>query len=73
MYFFALLLLPKLLYSLELNLMCTNDNINNKEVDVKDIFLLLDSDSKKLNLVDCPFLLIKFLSQTQMFPGQQVM
>ena len=50
MYFLALLLLPKLLYSLELNLICTNDNINNKEVDVKDIFLLLDSDKKKIEL-----------------------
>ena len=50
MYFLALLLLPKLLYSLELNLICTNDNINNKEVDVKDIFLLLNSDSKKIEL-----------------------
>lgn len=50
MYFLALLLLPKLVYSLELNLICTNDNINNKEVDVKDIFLLLNSDSKKIEL-----------------------
>ena len=50
MYFLALLLLPKLLYSLELNLICTNDNINNKEVDVKDIFLLLDSNKKKIEL-----------------------
>ena len=50
MYFFALLLLPKLLYSLDLNLMCTNYNVNNKEVDVKDIFLLMDSDSKKIEL-----------------------
>ncbi len=30
--------------------MCTNYNVNNKEVDVKDIFLLMDSDSKKIEL-----------------------
>mgnify|MGYP001257541908 CR=1 FL=1 len=50
MYLFVLLLLPKLLFSLELNLLCTNDYPNNKEVDVKDVFLLLDSDSKKIEL-----------------------
>ena len=50
MYLFVLILLPKLLFSLELNLLCTNDHLNNKEVDVKDIFLLMDSDSKKIEL-----------------------
>ena len=50
MYLFLLILLPKLLFSLELNLLCTNDYSNNKEVDVKDIFLLMDSDSKKIEL-----------------------
>ncbi len=50
MYLFVLILLPKLLFSLELNLLCTNDHSNNKEVDVKDIFLLMDSDSKKIEL-----------------------
>ena len=50
MYFLLLVLIPKLLFSIELNLLCTNDHSTVKEVDVKDIFLLLDSDTKKMDL-----------------------
>ncbi len=50
MYFLLLALIPKLLFSIELNLLCTNDHSTVKEVDVKDIFLLLDSDTKKMDL-----------------------
>ena len=50
MYFLLLVLIPKLLFSIELNLLCTNDHSKVKEVDVKDIFLLLDSDTKKMDL-----------------------
>ena len=50
MYFLLLALIPKLLFSIELNLLCTNDHSTVKEVDVKDIFLLLDSDTKKIDL-----------------------
>lgn len=50
MYFLLLVLIPKLLFSIELNLLCTNDHSKVKEVDVKDIFLLLDSDTKKIDL-----------------------
>ena len=50
MYFLLLALIPKLLFSIELNLLCTNDHSKVKEVDVKDIFLLLDSDTKKIDL-----------------------
>jgi hypothetical protein len=50
MYFLLLLLIPKLLFSVELNLLCTNNYSTLKEVDVKDIFLLLDSDTKKIDL-----------------------
>ena len=50
MYFLLIFLIPKLLFSLELNLICTNNYSTLNEVDVKDVFLLLDSDSKKINL-----------------------
>ena len=50
MYFLLIFLIPKLLFSLELNLICTNNYSSLNGVDVKDVFLLLDSDSKKINL-----------------------
>ena len=50
MYLLFLLLIPKLIFSLELNLVCTNNNALTNEVDVKDIFLLLNTDNKKVNL-----------------------
>ena len=50
MYLLFLLLIPKLIFSLELNLVCTNNNALTNEVDVKDIFLLLNTDSKKIDL-----------------------
>ncbi len=56
MYFFLILLIPKLLFSLELNLLCTNNSSNFKEVDVKDVFLLLDSDSKRIDLGGLSFI-----------------
>ena len=50
MYLLFLLLIPKLIFSLELNLVCTNNNALTNEVDVKDIFLLLNTDNKKVDL-----------------------
>ena len=49
MYLLFIFLIPKLLFSIELNLICTN-NSSLKEVDVKDVFLLLYSESKKIDL-----------------------
>ena len=43
-------LIPKLIFSLELNLVCTNNNAITNEVDVKDIFLLLNTENKKIDL-----------------------
>ncbi len=56
MYFLLILLIPKLLLSLELNLICTNNYSSLNEIDVKDVFLLLDSDSKKINLGGLSFI-----------------
>ena len=50
MHLLFLLLIPKLIFSLELNLVCTNNNALTNEVDVKDIFLSLNTDNKKIDL-----------------------
>ena len=50
MYLLFLFLIPKLIFSLELNLVCTNDNALTNEVDVKDVFLLLNTDNKRIDL-----------------------
>ena len=50
MYLLFLLLIPKLIFSLELNLVCTNNTALTNKVDVKDIFLLLNTDNKKVDL-----------------------
>ena len=47
MYLLFLLLIPKLIFSLELNLVCTNNNALTHKVDVKDVFLLLNTKKKK--------------------------
>ena len=50
MYLLLLFLIPKLIFSLELNLVCTNNNALTNEVDVKDIFLSLNTDDKRVDL-----------------------
>ena len=50
MYLLFLFLIPKLIFSLELNLVCTNNNALTNEVDVKDVFLLLNTDNKRIDL-----------------------
>ena len=50
MYLFLFFLIPKLIFSLELNLVCTNSNAITNEVDVKDIFLMLNTDNNKIDL-----------------------
>ena len=50
MYLLLLFFVPKLIFSLELNLVCTNTNALTNEVDVKDVFLLLNTDNKRIDL-----------------------
>ncbi len=50
MYLLIFFLIPKILLSIELDLICTNKYSILKEVDVKDVFLLLDSETKKIDL-----------------------
>ena len=42
-----LLFLPKISFSNELNLICTNNYIDVRSLDVKDVFLIIDTDKKK--------------------------
>ncbi len=50
MYLLLIFFIPKLIFSLELNLVCTNTNALTNEVDVKDVFLLLNTDNKRIDL-----------------------
>ena len=50
MYLLLLFLIQKLIFSLELNLVCTNNNALTNEVDVKDIFILLNTNNKRVDL-----------------------
>jgi hypothetical protein len=50
MYLLIIFLIPKLIFSLELNLVCTNNNAIINKVDVKDVFLLLNTENKKVDL-----------------------
>lgn len=45
MLFVILLLFPLVVSSLDLNLICTNNSSSTREVDVKDIFVIIDTDS----------------------------
>ena len=44
MLFILLFFFPIFAFSLELNLVCTNNSTSNTEVDVKDIFVLINTD-----------------------------
>ena len=44
------LLLPNLVFASKLNLICTNNYIDAKSLDVKDLFLVLDIEKKKVEL-----------------------
>ena len=45
-----LLFLPKISFSNELNLICTNNYIDVRSLDVKDVFLIIDKDKKKIDI-----------------------
>jgi len=45
MLFVILLLFPLVVSSLDLNLICTNNSSSTREVDGKDIFVIIDTDS----------------------------
>ena len=59
--FLALLFSPLVTFGVELNLICTNNYSSYKHVDVKDVFLLLDSSTKKIDLGGLSFYADEFL------------
>ena len=50
MLFILLFFFPIFAYSLELNLVCTNNSTSNTEVDVKDIFVLINTDEETVEV-----------------------
>jgi|TARA_B100000287_G_C20641234_1_gene783544 hypothetical protein len=47
---FLVLLFPKFLFADILNLICTNNYIDVKSLDVKDLLVIINKDSKKIEL-----------------------
>ena len=47
---FILLFFSQFLLSLELNLVCTNNSTSSTEVDVKDIFVLINTDEETVEV-----------------------
>tara|TARA_B100000575_G_scaffold147694_1_gene117853 strand:+ start:186 stop:566 length:381 start_codon:yes stop_codon:yes gene_type:complete len=45
-----LFLIPKIVFPDELNLICTNNYIDAKSLDVKDLFLVINPNKKKIEL-----------------------
>ena len=48
--FLLFFIFPKIIFSAELNLICTNNYIDVRSLDVKDVFLIIDSETKKIEL-----------------------
>ena len=48
--FLFFLTIPKIIFSTELNLICTNNYIDVRSLDVKDVFLIINTDNKKIDL-----------------------
>ncbi len=49
-FLFCFLLLPRIIFSSELNLICTNNYIDVRSLDVKDIFLIIDTEDERIEL-----------------------
>lgn len=48
--FFLLFFFPISLFSQPLNLICTNNYVNVKSLDVKDLFVVIDKNNRKIEL-----------------------
>mgnify|MGYP001172268669 CR=1 FL=1 len=49
-FFLFLLIIPKIIFSEPLSLICTNNYIDVKSLDVKDIFVIIDSNKRMIEL-----------------------
>ena len=56
--FLLFFIFPKIIFSAELNLICTNNYIDVRSLDVKDVFLIIDYKTKRIELGGLNFLLI---------------
>ena len=48
--FLLFFIFPKIIFSAELNLICTNNYIDVRSLDVKDVFLIIDYKTKRIEL-----------------------
>lgn len=62
--FFLIFIIPKILISDVLNLICTNNYIDVKSLDVKDLFVIIDKGSKKIELGGLSFF-VEDLKETE--------
>ena len=58
--FFLLFFFPISLFSQPLNLICTNNYINVKSLDVKDLFVVIDKNNRKIELGGLSFFVEDF-------------
>ena len=58
--FFLLFLIPISLFSQPLNLICTNNYIDVKSLDVKDLFVVIDKNNRKIELGGLSFFVEDF-------------
>ena len=59
-YLFLCFIFPKIIFSTELNLICTNNYIDVRSLDVKDVFLIIDSEKKRIELGGLNFIADNF-------------
>ena len=50
LFFLTLFLIPVTIFSQSLSLICTNNYIDVKSLDVKDLFVVIDKDKRKIEL-----------------------
>ena len=68
-FFLFLFIIPKIISSAELNLICTNNYIDVRSLDVKDVFLIINTDNKKIDLGGLSFSQTFLRKPIQIFHG----
>ena len=63
-------LIPNSVFSNSLNLICTNNYINVKSLDVKDMFVVIDSKNKQIELGGLSFYVDQLKKLIQIYLGQ---
>ncbi len=60
LFFLILFFIPKTIFSQSLNLICTNNYIDVKSLDVKDLFVVIEKDKRKIELGGLSFFVDDF-------------